>query len=122
MSDVTIEITKTRHIGKGALLGCFGFYDKARDIYVNDCCLFKNKQGDRFVTFPQRSWKKESGEYVNSPVFLFGKESSNSMKQQLFQALEAYRIANHCDEELREETPQYKGETNKQFKEEDLPF
>lgn len=122
MSDSRIEITKTKHIGKGALLASFGFYDKSRDIYVNDCCLFKNKQGERFVSFPQRSWQKDDGEYINVPLFLFGKESSACMKQEIFEALESHRIANHCDEHLKEKNPQYNPGPTKQFNEEDLPF
>lgn len=122
MSDARIEITKTRHIGKGALLGSFGFYDSARDMYVNECCLFQNKQGERFVSFPQRSWQKDDGEWVKVPLFLFGKESSSSMKQEIFQALESHRVANYLDEQLKEKNPQKKQTSTNQFNEEDLPF
>lgn len=122
MSDSRIEITKTRHIGKGALLGSFSFYDKSRDIYVNECCLFQNKQGERFVAFPQRSWQKDDGEWVKMPIFLFGKETSSGMKEEIFQALEAHRASNHLSEDLKEKNPQYNSKPTNQFNEENLPF
>jgi len=125
--EEAIKITFFNNIQKGKLLGTFGIYIKALDIYFTDMKLLVTNDGETFIAPPSRTYTCErTGQDKFQNFWWFGKESNIRFQKTCTDAINSYFEKNPNKDprkvKLEESLQNYQEAIPATEPEPDLPF